>query len=489
MPRTSVRLTWLAVVVGAVLPACNCAPPVTPDGGMDAGEPDAGEPDAGEPDGGLPDGGFTETGYCNALAQARCDRELDCEYLDLEQYPTCLQRLAADCRADFFRVDAGMAAFDLAAAPACVASVRGLRCPEGPLTSPSACAFHTVFTPAAPNGNPCVDSLDCTSGFCFGLSTECRTCRAFTATSQPCSTTDKRCDPASHFCPSAGAPRTCTALLSDGAPCGASSECASAWCNWSSHVPDAGPDRCGRQPLGAPCGDPDDCVPGAFCQGYWFDGTSITPGTCVTRIAAGQPCANHLDDDGCAPPTLCLGGTCRAVAPYSLDAGAECESLSQCAEDSFCKGLEALQPDGGRSLREGTCTPRLGVNAGCDYGTYVDTDCAAGTTCGAADTCVPRGSADAGCAARYECRDFLHCPATTGRCAPFAATGQPCDVGRSVCASGWCGALAPDAGATCNDPLLEGASCDPMAQGACASSRCFAADAGPSPACQAACYP
>lgn len=487
-------LLAVAAVLVATLSGCNCTPAPTPDGGEDAGT-DAGRSDAGadggQEDAGEPDGGIGEAVFCPTLAQARCDRELDCDLLDLAQLPTCVARLTAACRDDFRRVDAGAATFDPPAAATCLAALPAWRCIQGPLSLPDACAFHRVFDPAGQPGTACVDSGDCVQGFCFGTASECRTCRDFAGLSQPCSTTDKRCDPLAQYCPPASIPRTCAALLADGAPCGSSLECATAWCNYSADVPDAGPDRCGRLPLDAGCGDPSDCVPGAWCRGYAWSGSAVTPGTCAPRLALGAPCANLPDDDGCLEPATCLGGTCAAPAPYSLDAGAECETLSHCQEPLYCRGYEALQPDGGRSLRSGTCAPRLGPGAACSFTTYVDTDCGEGATCGASGRCVLRGSADAGCQARYECRDFLACPNSTARCAPYLALGQPCDSAPTAapCADGYCGEAAPDAGTTCLGPRPTGAACSPTAPATCASGRCFAADGGAAATCQAACLP
>lgn len=491
MSRARLAYAVLAFAALLSLPACTCTPTPTPDGGEDAGDADAGQGDGGaEADAGTDGGTIAEGVYCPTLAQARCDRELDCALLDLDQLPTCLARLTAACRDDFRRVDAGGVTFDPAAAAACVAAVGALRCIQGPLALPDACAFPRVFDPAGPPGTACVDSADCAQGFCFGTASECRSCRAFAGLSQPCSTPDRRCDPALQFCPPASIPRTCAALLADGQPCGSSSECATGWCNWQSQVPDAGVDRCGRLSLGAGCGDPGDCAPGAYCAGYAWDGVTVTPGACAPRLALGAPCTNHPDDDGCVEPATCLGGACTLAPPFSLDAGAECESLFHCQEPFFCRDFEAPQPDGGRSLRAGTCTQRLAPSAPCRFTTYVDTDCAPLATCGASSTCVLRGSADAGCQADYECRDFLACPASSARCSPLRALGQPCDPAGAPCAGGFCAEAAPDAGATCLAPLSAGAACDPTAPSTCASGRCLApADGGSSGTCLAACIP
>lgn len=483
LPRFSIVL-FLAPLLG-----CHCGVDSQTDAGaIDPGTLDAGTLDAGPPDSGLPDSG-QDAGpdeYCPLLARARCDRELTCGFLGPSEQPTCLTRLTLECGDDFRRANGSAARFIARAATQCAASISTLRCAEGPLSLPLECGFHAVFEPGGQAGAHCVDSQDCVAGACAGTSLECRTCRPFAPLGQPCGT-DRRCDPTVQFC-ALGSPRLCATLLRDGAPCGSSGECQGGWCNWSSQVPDAGPDRCGHQPLGAGCGDPADCEAGAWCRGYFSDGVSLTAGLCAPRIDLGQPCANSPDDDGCVGPASCLEGRCAVAAPYSLDAGAECERLDQCQEAYFCRGLETPQADGGRSLRSGVCSPRLPPDAPCNFSTYVDTDCSAGTTCGKNGTCVVRAPADAGCQARFECQDFLACTPSTQRCTSFSLTGQPCESPGSVCLDSFCGETTPGAGFTCQTLFNDGAACSMLLPEQCASRRCLAR-AGGDATCQPSCLP
>lgn len=489
----------------AVVSACRCETARAPDAGPDSGTGEArdGGSDASvapEVDGGLdagvdagaPDAGLSEHDYCLALAQARCERERRCGFLDEAQRSTCLGRLEAECLEPFARVRAGAARFDPGAALACVGAARSPPCIEGPRALAPACEVHQLFHAAGVSGSGCVDSQDCVAGFCFGTARQCRTCRPFRTGTESCTAIDLRCDPSSAFCPAGSGARACTALRSDGAACGSSSECATGWCNYRGNVPGEGPDTCGRLAGGARCGDPGDCRPGTWCQGYAFDGVSVTPGVCSLRTPLGQPCSNQPDDDGCLEPGTCLEGRCVVPSAYSLDAGAECEGLTQCGESTFCRGFEAPAPDGGRSLRSGTCSPRLAPGAPCDFTTYVDTDCDDTSTCGLAGTCVPRGSTDAGCQARFECRDFLSCPLSTLRCAPFVPLGEACDEPGLSCVDGAtdarCVVNASGTGATCVPLLVDGASCPLLEPGQCASARCFAPDGG-STTCQPACLP
>ncbi len=497
----------LAMLVALALAGCDCGGTNTPDGGDAGGGGGAGGGGAGGGAGGGGTGGggtgggagggdagqaLTAAEFCVALATARCARDSACGFLDAPQAATCRAWLEAECLRQVSRADAGLGVFDELAARGCLAAVPAARCIEGPLTVPSPCDFHAVYRPAGLPGTNCLDSQDCVGGFCFGGLRECNSCRSWVAVDQPCSLNDRQCNPAAAYCatPGDGGAPVCRPRLADGTPCAADRECASSYCNWLGSVSDAGPDTCGHLPIGAPCGGPSDCMGEAYCQGYYFDGTTVTPGSCRARLAVGVACANHPEDDGCVPPSTCLEGRCTLVAPYSLDAGAECEGLSHCAETYFCRGFEELQADGGASMRSGVCAARLGAGVGCSYTTYVDSDCAADLTCGNGGECVARSPSGGACAAGYECRDFLTCGAGTGQCRPLPGTGDPCDPSMQCAAGLTRGRCVYDAGSfTCEPPLQVGAACSALQPADCASGRCFATDGGATPICQASCLP
>ncbi|MHB8879224.1 MAG: hypothetical protein ACYC8T_36455 [Myxococcaceae bacterium] len=424
---------------------------------------------------------------------ARCDREVRCAFLDAPQSATCRARLESGCQDGFKRVQAGSVSFDGAAARRCVDAITSQRCVEGPFAELADCAFASVFEPAAGLGTPCTTTGECVGGFCFGGARECKVCRAYVGPGLPCNLTDKLCDPGSSFCgtqPDAGS--ACLARLANGLVCSSNRQCAGEWCNWNSNLADGGPDVCGHLAVGQPCGDWRDCVPAAYCAGFRYDGLAVTPGVCATRVALGEPCLNAPEDDGCVAPASCLGGLCAEIAPYSLDAGSECErALGQCAETLYCKDFDRLQPDGGSSLRSGTCTPRLGAGAPCAYYTYFDSDCQPALTCGYSDTCVARQPANGTCAAGYECKDFLSCPASSARCEPYRNPGESCGTPGIVCADGARdGICVIDGGAgRCAGRLGAGASCSPVRPDDCGSGRCFAPDGGTAASCQPACFP
>lgn len=488
------RNSGKALVVLAALAAaacdCNGSPGEDAGTGGGAGGGDGGGAGGGGGGGVTPfDGGALA--FCTARAATACDRDRACTYLDQAQESTCRARVEAACAREVARAGLGTSQFDAVSAAECLASLGAARCIEGPLVAPAECGFHRVFRPAFGNGTNCAETGDCGAGFCFGGLYACRTCRAWLAAGEACSVNDRQCNPASSFCglnPDGGVD-VCRALLADGQPCGANRQCATAWCNWRGNVPDAGPDVCGRVPVGGACGDAEDCVSGAWCQGFWTDGRVVVPGVCAARIALGQPCANHSQDDGCAGGATCLGGVCRAVTPYSLGAGAECEGLSDCAEPFYCRGFEALQADGGPALRSGVCAARLDAGGPCGFATYVDTDCVQAATCGASDTCVLRSGSGGACAASWECRDFLSCPTASGACLPYQPTGEACGDGVRCAEGATDGRCAVDGGAgVCLPKLAAGEPCSTIQPWDCASGQCLGVDGG-APVCQVACLP
>lgn len=490
-------LSLLAVAAGTLVllgpSACGCErPPPRPDAGSDdgggvddAGPDDAGLPDAGSPDAGLDAGAMD---FCSRQAERRCARELACGTMEPGRGAFCFERLRVACEAELGRVRAGAASFDVDAGADCLTSIPTLRCIEGPLELPFSCAPGALLRPASRAGGPCADSLDCVEGFCSGASLQCRACVGWISDGGACSLPNRRCDPTLGFClePDDGGTAACAPLRPVGAPCAVHAECTGQRCNFNSLLPDAGPDVCGTQPPGSPCADPADCAVGAWCEGFFFDGTTTRPGVCLLRAPVGEACRDGQEEDGCVAGATCLGGVCVPEPRGSLAVGAECDGLRQCDESLYCRELSALQPDGGPGLRKGTCTPRLGAGAGCGFTTYVDTDCGPGLTCGAGDTCVARGPIGGTCAAGYECQAFLACPAATSRCEVYQSAGAACGP-RSRCVDGVID--APCVAASCRSLLGAGASCSVVSQPApCASGRCASTDGGPTE-CLAACLP
>lgn len=463
------NVAWLVVAVSWLGAACACGGPTVPDAGADAGRAD------------------TLERYCAAKSAAACAREVRCGFLDPTFSSFCAARTLAECLDDGRRVAAGHAEYTPARAEACLARLEFALCVEGPFPTPPECAFHAVFRAIGGAGVGCVDGADCVDGFCFGGPTSCRTCRPFAALGEPCSSVERRCAPDAGFCgrDDAGA-RACEPFFADGVPCLEHGQCGSGHCNWNSLVPDAGPDACGHLAEGQRCGDPDDCIAGAFCRGHVDDGVTLAPGTCAPRAPLGDACVNGPGDDGCFAPASCLDGRCTVVAPRSRLEGAECDRLDQCTEYLYCRGLEAPQPDGGPSLGTGVCARRLSPGAACRYTTYVDTDCGPGLTCGAAATCLLRLREGEACAAASECLDFMTCSGEPRRCERYQPPGERCDTGQRCASSeddGFCSATG-----RCAEPLSEGAACAPTLQGACASDRCLAPDGG-SPTCHPGCLP
>lgn len=502
------RPSLFGILLGMlVVSGCDCAGERGRDGGgagldggggcdgpaaCDGGTRSDGGDDAGAVlDAGGDAGSGSAAEFCVARARARCAREGGCGYLEAARTPLCAARLEAECLAQLARVEGLASLLDGPAADACVAAIAAHRCIEGPLTEPGQCALTRLLLANSSVGERCADTLDCLDGACFGGARECRTCRAFAALRTPCNLTSQRCAPSEAFCgtPADGGVADCEPLRADGTVCASDRECGTGHCAWKSQVPDAGPDRCGRELTGAPCGDSSDCEATAYCRGFWFDGVTVIPGTCTARLPLGHLCINELDDDGCADGGTCLEGACGLVSPYSLDGGAECEGPGQCVESTYCRDFDAHLPDGGPGFRSGRCSARLFPGSPCSYSRYADDDCEAGTTCGWSATCVTRQPASGRCFAGYECQDLLSCPPSTQHCEPFHEVGLPCSAEDHCIDGAGEATCALDGGeGTCVARLPSGSPCAPTAPDTCASSRCFASDAGTA-ICQSACLP
>jgi hypothetical protein len=175
--------------------------------------------------------------------------------------------------------------------------------------------------------------------------------------------------------------------LQNGAGCGFSGQCQSAFC-------DVGLDAlCGRcappASVGDSCAGGLGCGPGLFCA-------SDTQ-KCVAFGTVGQAC-NDVDREFCAPGLVCLGasgtardGTCR---PASATVGAACSATTGC-------DLRAGLSCSGNSKTCVKVTP-AGANQPC------------GTIDKTFVPCADDGLCDAA-------------PGQPGVCVPAAGDGQPCD--------------------------------------------------------------
>lgn len=485
--------------------------------------------------------GLPQSMLCDQFAAAVCARELTCKYIDPAQSTQCLAVAKNNCTANVDKLlTAGARTYDGVKGQACITAITATRCIYGQSVSSTGTLFNLPtecsllnFAPKGTLNTPCTSTSDCVQGYCGAATGDCAKCLPFVGVNAACNFTDKRCDPDAGVCTSAGdggqqcnpyiavgnlcnatvtcdpktgfcptgnndagladgGARNCSPKLADGQPCNfTSSRCQSAYCGFFA---DAG-SICGYRPLGAGCTSHGSCGPNNYCKGYL--GFPAVDGVCTARVAAGGACTNQYADtdlngdprDGCLTGS-CLGGTCKA-ADFTAAANAECDrQIGNCTEDLYCKDFDAPQADGGASLNQGTCVPRLDADAGCDYGTYFDLDCKSGSQCDNDNFCNVLKSPGGACQGTFYCKDLLTCQrdaGPNGACIPWQAPGSDCTPIGTTCASGssnertgFClydGGLAATTGVgACSALLGANAACNSNTQ--CVSGRCRRPDGG-----------
>ncbi len=388
-------------------------------GSADAGSADAGAADAGAADaavldaGGAIDAGLPLSAWCDAVAQARCERAVRCA---ASQSATCAAIARSTCeRNELRRARAGSLAYDPFAAQRCVLRAAALPCGNASDACPD------VLVPNAALGQRCEDS-DCTAGFCPYVARntptlDCPRCTPYLDAGESCVATSGpvRPCPQGTWCDGT----TCVPLRADGVSCTVNGDCLSGRC--VDHAPlDGGVRRCGALPLGVSCLDTPSCGPNAYCAGLRLtsSGGLQNAGTCRVRRGLGQPCPDEQEEEGCVAGT-CLSSTCQAPEATQATA-APCDLSTQCAVGRCTR--EDWLPGGAPWVGDGVCTVA-----------------AVGEACAVSSDCVP----GAFCAA-------------DGGCARPVDAGAPCEVGG-------CGVLVclavVDGGRVCGLPASQGESC------------------------------
>ena len=282
----------------------------------------------------------------NKFASAECDVGVRCG-----SYPdkaTCMASLVVDLGQLKADVDAGRVKYDGNAAATCMTAFESTAGPGGcsvtnSLSAAQPAACRTIFTGEVAIGGACFASYECQSGSCdtSGCSTGTACCAGSCVAS---------IDPTS-----APIGMACSTLLSSS------------------------------------------CVDGAFCEGSASGGTT---GTCVLKLAAGQPCTSTVGQ--CQPGLVCLEGS--QICGKLPAEGAPCAANGLCdAENDYCDPTTGL------------CAPRVAPGAACPTGS----ECVAYAACDpATDTCVALGTAGSSCsaAASTPCLGSLTCVAATGVC-------------------------------------------------------------------------
>jgi hypothetical protein len=196
-----------------------------------------------------------------------------------------------------------------------------------------------------------------------------------------------------------------------------------------------------------------ECLIDAECAGadLFCDTNQACPGTCATRLGAGETCDG---DDDCVSGLVCSDDTARCVDPAGLGEPCEGSSAPNCEGELMCQGSDDDEGTPGTcatvddvfALPSGeTCS--FDENLFCEVGQHCSVT--GRTTEGLETTCMPTASATEPC--YYAIPDM--CPAThycditvetliageyQGACQPLPGVGDPCvqPVAKQGCPSG-----------------------------------------------------
>jgi cysteine-rich repeat protein len=309
-------------------------------------------------------------------------------------------------------------------------------------------------------GSPCVDDIECRSGFC----TDGVCCGS-------------RCGGQCEACNEAGSAGTCVAVA--GAPRGSRTACAGSGpcggaCNGTTRT------SCVFASASTACDDGAFCTTGDRCDGAGTcggaartcsDGNACTTDSCSEStdacVSAPAPAGTSCDDGtACTTRDLCnAAGSCAGTAITCPDDGLAC-TASLCSPSTGTCGVTITTGCviGGRCIADGAASPtnpclvcnpavsRTSYSPGAVGRACSDPSCAAGVltpggTCDVAGMCVvgppepcPSGECD-GPICRGPCVDDADCTRPTfcdaGRCVPDLPNGDPCSR-RGMCISELC---------------------------------------------------
>lgn len=481
----SLRIASAALLVAIVIGACSGS-----DGGVDGGvgggagggqgAGQGGGTGGGNADASVDDGGvnLTPTTYCPKISDAFCTRISQCGRYALEHAGACFESSLAVCHQ---YVGEGLTSGLLELTPAATECVQGIKdapCDLLDLTYDRFCDLPQA-RPVQATGEACSLPYGCSDGFCQtdAGSQQCGYCRGYLSLQSSCA--PGQCNPDAGVCStSLSGASVCRPWLADGQSClatGSSVRCRSGLCLGRTD----GGAFCGPLALGEQCADHRSCGPAAYCKNLVRSGQQPRDGFCATRISLGSACIDEELDDGClGEDATCLDGGCVVAGLASRGAGQSCDELDQCVSGFYCKGRRTSP------LRQGLCSPKLDVDAGC-VATYPP-ECRDGLVCVAA-ACRPRAAFGEPCRATIQCESYAVCMTTApdagATCVPFASEGQRCPT-TGACLNGYC-ATVPDAGySVCTRYGDTGATCSLNSQ--CRSQSC----AGPIGArtCSGGCF-
>ncbi|APR88300.1 hypothetical protein A7982_13649 [Minicystis rosea] len=275
-------------------------------------------------------------------------------------------------------------------------------------------------------GEACFASVQCDSGYCDALSSDCGACQRARTLGDDCGGTNDTC---------------IEGICQDG----------------SCQLP--------GQKLGADCIDygEGDCQETLYCKP--IEPSSIM-GKCTARSELSEACDN---DTPCLAPLLCHEGACVKRAPdgavcaeASLCASGHCEggacaplpaglvvgddcSVGYCRADLFCDDSHVCRPPpwvsvGGACVLGGAlakaCAPDLYCHRTCVQGDCGDGECRPLPEAG--EHCTNLGE----CAASAVCQGFDSSDETKGKCVKLGGLGDACPcVDTLACAEGACAAF------------------------------------------------
>ena len=188
------------------------------------------------------------------------------------------------------------------------------------------------------------------------------------------------------------------------------------------------------------------------CQGTCVGDTPPTVGP----VPLGSPCELTGTASPCEDGTYCDDSIYPRICVAQLDAGAACHGDEQCGFDLACLG------------RPGTCQPVPALGEPCPDGKCRDVD----TICNSALVCERVGLPGDPCESSEDCGDGRvpwQCDTSNHVCVRPPIAGEPCTntcYDGSLCASGYCRALAVN-GSACTDGqecvsgYCDGAACAP----------------------------
>jgi hypothetical protein len=414
-----------ALVLASVLGACGGnTTPTTDAGGSDAfialhdsGGADAGPPsDANVVDANVPpyDGGpavsctgltaLTLSTYCAAYADAYVAQDTRCGLLGSAGATELRAALIAGCNTHNLqsRVTAGTVTFDGAMAACCFAHSAGDTDCYLPVGAGDTSCDYIHGTIA--NGQPCVNSAECTDGYCHVDGSCPGTCTAFAAPGSHCNVGDVVCDNMSNC---------------DTGYNGATNLC----------IRETGTAGMACNPTGGM-----GCALGFNCN----IPSGATAGTCVAHPVRGQTCdANDilcdLNSSICNYDFTSMAGVC--TPPLAIGT-MRCLIDAQCLGDAYCRG-----PDY-QHMVYGTCTARAARGASC-----ATDHCVTGLVCLPNMTCGDAPALGASCNGISGCNGGI-CNGS-GTCVALHATNAPCTA-NTDCASGNCRANTLTCAPDCN---------------------------------------